>query len=74
LTATVVPTSGTIAGTVTFKSGSTVLGTGNLDARTKQTSLTTSFAKAGSYSITASFAGSQNFVASSSAAVTLTVK
>ena len=74
LTATVVPTSGTIAGTVTFKSGSTVLGTGTLDARTKQTWLTTSFAKAGSYSITASFAGSQNFVASSSAAVTLTVK
>lgn len=74
LTATVVPTSGTIAGTVTFKSGSTVLGTGNLDGRTKQTWLTTSFAKAGSYSITASFAGSQNFVASSSTAVTLTVK
>jgi len=74
LTATVVPTSGTIAGTVTFKSGSTVLGTGNLDARTKQTWLTTSFAKAGSYSITASFAGSQNFTASSSSAVTLTVK
>ncbi len=64
LTATVVPTSGTIAGTVTFKSGGTVLGTGTLDARTKQTWLTTSFAKAGSYSITAS----------SSAAVTLTVK
>jgi probable HAF family extracellular repeat protein len=74
LTATVVPTSGTIAGTVTFKSGSTVLGTGTLDARTKQTSLTTSFAKAGSYAITASFAGSQNFTASSSAALTLTVK
>lgn len=74
LTATVVPASGTIAGTVTFKSGTTVLGTGTLDARTKQTWLTTSFAKAGSYSITASFAGSQNFTASSSAAVTLTVK
>jgi len=74
LTATVVPTSGTIAGTVTFKSGTTVLGTGTLDARTKQTWLTTSFAKAGSYSITASFAGSQNFTASSSSAVTLTVK
>jgi hypothetical protein len=74
LTATVVPTSGTIAGTVTFKSGTTVLGTGTLDARTKQTSLTTSFAKAGSYAITASFAGSQNFTASSSAALTLTVK
>jgi len=74
LTATVVPTSGTIAGTVTFKAGSTVLGTGTLDARTKQTWLTTSFTKAGSYSITASFAGSQNFTASSSSAVTLTVK
>jgi probable HAF family extracellular repeat protein len=74
LTATVVPTSGTIAGTVTFKSGTTVLGTNTLDARTKQTWLTTSFAKAGSYSITASFAGSQNFIASSSKAVTLIVK
>lgn len=74
LTATVVPASGTIGGTVTFKSGSTVLGTGALDARTKQTSLTTTFAKAGSYSVTASFAGSQNFVASSSQAVALTVK
>ena len=74
LAATVVPKSGTIAGTVTFESGSTVLGTGTLDARTKQTRLTTSFARAGSYSITASFAGSQNFAASSSAAVTLTVR
>jgi hypothetical protein len=74
LTATVVPVSGTIAGTVTFKSGSTVLGTGTLDARTKQTWLTTSFAKAGSYPITASFAGSQNFVPSASATVNLTVK
>jgi len=73
LTATVVPASGTIAGTVTFKSGSTVLGTGALDARTKQTSLTTTFAK-GSYAITASFAGSQNFVASSSSTFTLTVE
>ena len=73
-TATVVPSSGTIAGTVTFKSGGTVLGTGTIDARTKQTWLTTSFAKAGSYAITASFAGSQNFVASSSTVVTLTVK
>jgi len=73
LTATVVPASGTIAGTVTFKSGSTVLGTGTLDARTKQTSLTTTFAK-GNYAITASFAGSQNFVASSSSTFTLTVQ
>jgi hypothetical protein len=45
-----------------------------LDARTKQTWLTTSFAKAGSYPITASFAGSQNFVPSASATVNLTVK
>jgi hypothetical protein len=74
LTATVVPISGTIAGTVTFKSGTPVLGTGVLDARTKQTWLTTAFAKAGSYSITASFAGSQNFAASASSAVTLIVK
>jgi hypothetical protein len=74
LTATVVPTSGTIAGTVTFRSGSTVLGTGTLDSRTKQTRFTTSFAKAGGYSITASFSGSQNFVASASTALALTVK
>jgi len=59
---------------VAFKSGTTVLGTGTLDARTKQTWLTTSFAHAGSYSITASFAGSRNFAASGSAAVVLTVK
>jgi len=73
-TATVVPTSGTIAGTVTFKSGTTVLGMGTLDGRTKQTHFTTSFAKGGSYAITAIFNGSQNFVTSTSSALPLTVK
>jgi probable HAF family extracellular repeat protein len=74
LTATVVPTSGTIAGTVTFKSGTTVLGTGTLDGRTKQTHFTTRFATAGSYAITAVYAGSQNFLTSTSSTLTLTVK
>jgi len=73
LIATVVPSSGTIAGTVTFKSGSSVLGTGTLDGRTKQAYFTTTFAK-GTYAITAVFGGSQNFVASNSSTLTLTVK
>jgi len=73
-TATVVPASGTIAGTVTYKSGTTVLGTGTLDGRTKQTHFTTTFTKAGSYAITAVYAGSQNFLTSTSKTLTVTVK
>ena len=72
--ATVVPTSGAIAGTVTFESGSTVLGTGTLDANTKQAWFTTTFKTTGNYSITAGYVGSQNFLPSASSTLTLTVK
>jgi probable HAF family extracellular repeat protein len=72
--ATVVPTSGTIAGTVTFEWGSTVLGTGTLDPRTKQARFTTTFKTTGTYSIRAVYVGSQNFLPSASSTVNLTVK
>jgi len=74
LTATVVPSSGTIAGQVFFMSGGQILGYSNVDARTKQAWFTTSFATAGSYSITAEFAATSSFLGSTSKAVTLTVK
>jgi hypothetical protein len=74
LTATVVPAFGTIGGTVTFKSGSTVLGTGAVDGRTKQARLATTLKNAGKYSLTAVYGGTANFVGSASARLALTVK
>ena len=68
-TAGVVSGSGTPAGTVTFKDGSTTLGTGTLDAG-GNAAFTTSALTAGSRSITAAYAGGGNFAASTSPALT----
>ena len=59
-TAVVSSSAGTPAGTVTFKHGSTVLGTGALDATGTATFSTNSLA-AGSDVITASYGGSTSF-------------
>jgi probable HAF family extracellular repeat protein len=74
LTATVAPSFGTVAGSVTFKSGSTTLGTAAVDGRTKQARLATTLKTAGKYSITAVYGGTTNFKSSSSAALALPVK
>ncbi|MDQ6804393.1 MAG: Ig-like domain-containing protein, partial [Actinomycetota bacterium] len=65
-TATVTGTSPT--GTVTFKDGSTALGTGTLSA-TGTASLTTSTLSAGTHSITAVYGGDTSHAGSTSAAV-----
>ena len=74
LTATVVPAYGSIAGSVTFKDGSSVLGSASVDSRTKQATLQPVLKVARKYSITASYGGTVDFAASSSAAVTVTVR
>jgi hypothetical protein len=66
------PGSGTPTGTVTFKDGSTVLGSGTLDS-TGQATFTTSGLKLGNHSITAVYGGDTNFLGSASAALTQTV-
>jgi hypothetical protein len=70
-TATVTAGSGTPTGTVTFKDGGTTLGTGTLAGG--MTSLLISSLSAGSHSITASYAGSAGFNASTSTAITQSV-
>jgi hypothetical protein len=65
LTATV--TSGA-TGTVTFYSGSTTLGTGAIGTNGTAT-LTTSFATANTYSLTATYGGDSNYLGSTSTAV-----
>ena len=57
------PGSGTPSGTVIFKYGNTVLGTKPLSGG--QAVVTTTSLPAGSYTITASYAGDNNFIASS---------
>jgi hypothetical protein len=74
LTATVVPSFGTIAGTVTFKNGSTILGTATVNGSTKQATLSPVLKTAGKYSITASYAATANYAGSTSSAVSVTVK
>jgi hypothetical protein len=69
LTATVAPTAAT--GTVTFYSGTTSLGIGTLSAG--KATLATSFATAGTYSLTAVYAGSTTYATSTSSAVSITV-
>ena len=59
-------------GTVSFLSGSTLLGTGTLNSSGVAT-LTTTLLAAGTYSLTAQYAGDANLLASTSAAVSLTV-
>jgi Big-like domain-containing protein len=71
--ATVKPaTSGTPTGTVTFKDGTTLIGTGTLSGG--KAKLTTAALALGSHSITASYGGDANFTASTSAILTQTVK
>ncbi len=71
LTATVTvnpPGAGTPTGTVTFRRGAIVLGTTALDG-TGHASLTTSGLQVGSNTLTASYSGDANFLASASTAV-----
>jgi autotransporter-associated beta strand protein len=75
LTATVVansPGSGTPAGTVTFKDGSTTLGTGTLNG-SGVAILNAATLSAGSHSITAMYGGDANFTASTSSGITQVV-
>jgi DNA-binding beta-propeller fold protein YncE len=66
-TATVTAESGTPIGSVNFLDGSTLLGSGSLSGRVA--TLSTSSLKEGSHSITASYSGDSNFVASTSSAL-----
>jgi hypothetical protein len=71
LTATVASTSGTPSGVVTFYSGATALGTGTLNNGVA--TLTTTMLPLGTDSLTASYAATGNFGASTSAARSITV-
>ncbi len=62
----------TPSGTVTFSDGTTVLGTSNLNSSGLAT-YTTSSLTAGTHSLTVAYAGSQDYTASTSQAVVLTV-
>jgi hypothetical protein len=66
------PGSGTPTGTVTFKDGTTVLGTGTLNSN-GQATFTTSSLKLGNHSITAVYGGDTDFRTSTSAALVQTV-
>src|SRR4029077_2883471 len=70
--ATVTSTGGTPSGSVTFKNGTTTLGSGTLSSG-KATFKTTTLS-VGSHAITAAYAGSSNFVTSTSSVLTQTVK
>jgi hypothetical protein len=72
LTATVASTSGTPGGIVTFYSGSTALGTGTLNGSGVAT-LTTTTLPVGTDSLTAAYAATGNFGASTSAASSITI-
>ena len=71
-TATVTSAGGTPTGSVTFKDGTTTLGSGPLSSG-KATFKTTTLS-VGSHSITAVYAGSSYFVTSTSSVLTQTVK
>ncbi len=70
--ATVSSSTGVPTGSVTFKDGANVLGTGAIDAH-GSTSFTTSALSAGSHTITAQYTGDVNYIASSSSALQQTV-
>jgi len=70
LTATVTPTGAT--GTVTFKNGATVLGTGTLDAN-DQATLVVMNLDPGTYPLTATYGGAPTFAPSTSSTVNLVV-
>ena len=72
LTATVASTAGTPGGVVTFYSGSTALGTGTLNGGGVAT-LTTTTLPVGTDSLTAAYAATGNFGASTSAASSITI-
>jgi len=67
------PGAGTPTGTVTFKDGSSALGTGTLNG-SGQATFTTSTLAVGSHSITASYGGDANFSGSTSSTLTQTVR
>jgi len=67
------PGAGTATGTVTFKDGSSTLGTGTLDS-SGQAMFTTSTLAVGPHSITASYGGDATFSGSTSSPLTQTVK
>ena len=70
-TATVTSTGATPTGTVTFTDGTTVIGTGTLN--NGQATLSLGTLTAGTHSVTASYAATTNFTASTSTAVSETV-
>ena len=70
--AAVAPGSGTPTGTATFYDGATLLGTGSLSSGTASLS-TNSLAVGNSHSITVVYAGDNNFLTSTSSAMTQTV-
>ncbi len=72
-TATVSPVSGSIVptGTVTFKDGTTTLGTGTLTSG--KASYTTTTLSVGSHSVTASYGGDGSNLTSTSSAISITV-
>jgi hypothetical protein len=72
-TATVSTASGTPGGTVTFKDGASILGTGTLNALGIATFTPNSPLSVGSHSITASYGGNASFVASTSSALSQSV-
>ncbi|MFO0888837.1 MAG: Ig-like domain-containing protein [Isosphaeraceae bacterium] len=75
MTATVTvtaPGGGTPTGTVNFLSGSSIIGTGTLNAA-RQATLTTTTLAPGTYSITAVYVGNTSFATSTSSAVSQTV-
>jgi hypothetical protein len=60
-------------GTVTFKDGTTTIGTITVSATTQQAQLTTSTLSVGTHNITAAYSGSPAFTATTSAILTQTV-
>lgn len=73
ITATATGAGGTPSGTITFFNGTTQIGTPQTVNSSGQASVTTSFATAGSPSITAVYSGDPFFKPSTSTAATLTV-
>lgn len=71
--AAVSPGAGVPTGTVTFMDGTTTLGTGTLDASGRATFQTSTLAQ-GTHSITATYSGDPNFVASTSSALIQSVQ
>jgi len=67
-TATVAPGAGP-TGTVTFKDGSTTLGTATLNTTTHKAAITKTTLAVGTHSITAVYGGNTNFNASTSTVV-----